>query len=366
MTSFFVNYRTGDESFAAVTLDNALTARFGPGNVFRDSRSIPPGADFEPDLWRNLGRCTALIVVIGPRWLTGAGTINRLLDPADFVRREIERALELDLPIVPILVGGVAMPDPANLPESIRPLVHRQYRRIHARSAEADVRQVIDHLAETFGDHKPDSEGVTLLFAGAAGGPAPGTAERLRRALLRAGLPDGVVPGIDGLIEVSRPGRTGAAALIGELMSVIAEEPGERLRVAAAYGQHADAVATARRLIDYPVLSRVLDATGAAPLALIAAESLYRIATEPGERWLDKAAYAPVSVDDSTARVYVPGSPRPRGLLPRDGGAGHSRTANTAHTVSGNVAQTGDIAGDFVMGDKVQGDKTEHHYGGRW
>src|SRR5690348_5314512 len=101
MSKFFVNYRSGDETFAAVKLAECLAARFGEGNVFRDSESIPIGVDFEPVLWRNLRESTALIVVIGPRWQTGNGTSNRLADPEDFVRREIEFALQLGLAVIP-------------------------------------------------------------------------------------------------------------------------------------------------------------------------------------------------------------------------------------------------------------------------
>lgn len=152
MAKIFINYRTGDESFAAVTLDRSLSARFGAENVFRDSRSIPPGQDFPPVLWQGLADSAVLIVVIGPHWLDDA----RLHRPGDFVRQEIEWALRLGKRIMPVLVGGVAKPAAEDLPESIRPVVDRQYRRIHARSAEADVRAVVDDLAAALGEPVAD------------------------------------------------------------------------------------------------------------------------------------------------------------------------------------------------------------------
>ena len=164
MTKIFINYRTGDESFAAVTLDDSLSARFGKENVFRDSRSIPPGQDFEPVLWGNLARSSLLVVVIGHRWLAD-GKLHRA---GDFVREEIAFALKIGLDIMPVLVGGVPKPSADDLPEEIKAMADRQYRRIHARSAAADVRAVVDDVAALLGE--PDM-GPTA----AADDPPPST-----------------------------------------------------------------------------------------------------------------------------------------------------------------------------------------------
>jgi len=146
MSTVFINYRTGDESFAAVHLDEVLCGRFGAENVFRDSRSIPAGKDFERRLWDELAGSSLLIVVIGPQWRT-----ERLLNRDDFVRREIAFALEHDIDVLPVLVGGVPMPAAEDLPEEIRRLPKRQYRRIHARSAQADVGAVLVAVEEALG-----------------------------------------------------------------------------------------------------------------------------------------------------------------------------------------------------------------------
>ncbi len=54
-----------------------------------------------------------------------AGHERRLDDPADFVRIEIESALERSIPVIPILVREATMPRPDDLPESLRELVFR-------------------------------------------------------------------------------------------------------------------------------------------------------------------------------------------------------------------------------------------------
>ncbi|WP_433360101.1 toll/interleukin-1 receptor domain-containing protein [Actinoplanes sp. CA-142083] len=150
MSKVFINYRTGDESFAAVHLDDRLCERLGAENVFRDSRAIPPGKDFDRRIWDELSGCSLMIVVMGPRWLS-----ERLHSEADYVRREIAFALAHGIDVMPVLVGDVALPMDEDLPEDIRPLRRRQYRRIHARSAQADV------------------DGVLTAVEGVLGAPAP-------------------------------------------------------------------------------------------------------------------------------------------------------------------------------------------------
>ena len=45
-------------------------------------------------------------------------------DPDDFVRMEIESALEREVPVVPVLVQGAAMPSDKQLPPQLHSLVY--------------------------------------------------------------------------------------------------------------------------------------------------------------------------------------------------------------------------------------------------
>src|SRR5262249_54020394 len=51
----------------------------------------------------------------------------RLRDDDDHVRTELENALQRDIPIIPVLVHGARMPDPTELPESLRELPKRSF-----------------------------------------------------------------------------------------------------------------------------------------------------------------------------------------------------------------------------------------------
>ena len=64
-----------------------------------------------------LSSCDVLLALIGPRWLNAqAAQGRRIDDAADFVRLEIATALAGSITVVPVLLGGAAIPRPADLP----------------------------------------------------------------------------------------------------------------------------------------------------------------------------------------------------------------------------------------------------------
>lgn len=68
-----------------------------------------------------------LLAMIGDHWLEAgkAPGTRRLDDPNDFVRFEIESALERGVPVVPVLVGSAPMPQEHELPAGLKPLAFR-------------------------------------------------------------------------------------------------------------------------------------------------------------------------------------------------------------------------------------------------
>ena len=68
-----------------------------------------------------------LLAVIGDRWLdlqTADGR-QRIDDPEDWVRIEIEAALKRGIPVIPVLIGNTSMPAAAQLPNELKPLSRR-------------------------------------------------------------------------------------------------------------------------------------------------------------------------------------------------------------------------------------------------
>lgn len=127
MPSIFLSYRRDDSAGFAGRLADALEVEFGVGSVFRDVDDIRPGEDFIQAIESHLREVGVVLVMIGPQWLeAGADGRRRLDNPADFVRQEIQAALNSGKPLIPLLVGAATMPAETDLPDDIVELAHRQ------------------------------------------------------------------------------------------------------------------------------------------------------------------------------------------------------------------------------------------------
>ena len=144
----FISYRRHDQAAFAGRLYDRLEYEFGDQQLFMDVDSLRLGADFVDELEAALSCCVALIVVIGKFWLNSvdASGNRRLDDPDDFVRLEIEHALNRKIRIIPILVDGASMPRRADLPNSLAPLVRRQGHPMSNSRFRSDCRELVDAL----------------------------------------------------------------------------------------------------------------------------------------------------------------------------------------------------------------------------
>jgi len=124
----FLSYRRDDASGHAGRLYDLLANRYGAEHVFMDVDAIPLGSDFAATINRAVAACDVLIAVIGRDWLraTDADGRRRLDDPHDYVRLEIESALERGVAVVPTCVQGAVIPPGQDLPASLAPLIQRQ------------------------------------------------------------------------------------------------------------------------------------------------------------------------------------------------------------------------------------------------
>ena len=69
LTDIFISYRRGDTKSDARQLETDLEKYF-PGRVFRDMHDIEDGADYREVITEKVGKCGALLVLIGRQWLT--------------------------------------------------------------------------------------------------------------------------------------------------------------------------------------------------------------------------------------------------------------------------------------------------------
>src|SRR5215475_2478142 len=141
----FVSYRREDSEHLAGRLYDRLADRFGEGQVFMDVDTIELGVDFGEEIVRAVARCKVLLAVIGPGWLTAADERGprRLDNPKDFVRLEIETALDRGVRVIPILAQGAVMPGQDELPESLARLASRNALLIRHESFRSDAGRLI-------------------------------------------------------------------------------------------------------------------------------------------------------------------------------------------------------------------------------
>ena len=144
----FINYRRGDDPGFAQALLAHLTQVFPPEQLFMDVDNIEPGLDFVRVLNDQVAQCDILISVVGKNW-TDARDENgaRCLDnPEDFVRIEIEAALQQDKRVIPVLVGQAQMPRTDQLPDTLRPFARRNAVRLTHERFRSDTGALIAAL----------------------------------------------------------------------------------------------------------------------------------------------------------------------------------------------------------------------------
>jgi hypothetical protein len=166
MSGIFISYRREDSAGFAGRLADALEKGLGAEQVFRDVDDIRPGQDFVTTIQDQLRQMDVMLVLIGPRWLSIARDGHRRLDdPEDFVRLEVRLGLELNKPVIPVLVGGAAMPAERDLPEDLRPLARRQAFSLSEAGWKTDLTRLIQALQPLLtGRRRTDPTGRRLAW----------------------------------------------------------------------------------------------------------------------------------------------------------------------------------------------------------
>ncbi len=146
--SVFVSYRREDSAGHAGRICEHLSAIFGPENVFMDVEDIAPGQDFAEAIESTISACKAVVVIIGPRWISSLDTRS---GGEDFVRHEVSVALRRNVTVIPVLVGGANMPPANSLPEKLKPLARRQALEIRDSRFDDDAKLLVAALRKVRG-----------------------------------------------------------------------------------------------------------------------------------------------------------------------------------------------------------------------
>jgi hypothetical protein len=145
----FLNYRRADAEAWADRLFERLVAQFSPENVFMDiDGRIPVGFRWADWLDSQVAACDLMLVLIGRSWV---GEFKARSQPGlhDYVRVEIESALKRNIPVVPVFLGDTPMPNGAELPETVRPLLDLQAARLQRASFAKDAEMLAKGIARS-------------------------------------------------------------------------------------------------------------------------------------------------------------------------------------------------------------------------
>jgi hypothetical protein len=217
----FINYRRGDDPGYTQALYQQLEAEFTAGALFMDVEGhIRPGDDFVEVLNRQVAACDVLLVVIGPRWADLLAA--RAGDRDDFVAIEIKAGLEQGKRVIPVLVGGAAIPRAEALPEAIQALARRNGVGLRPERFKADCQGLVTalkgQLAVAEAERKAVQERARLAPA-----PAPVAPQRLPQLDLsrRRPTPASWLPVIEPRGPLT-PSRSSIALLILVIGAVVA------------------------------------------------------------------------------------------------------------------------------------------------
>jgi hypothetical protein len=123
----FISFRREDSAYVRL-LQSRLMERFPEARIFIDLDSIALGLDFAEVIRDALNSSSVLLALIGRRWatVTDEQGHRRLDNPDDFVRVEVQAALERGVPVIPVLVDGAAPPRRDELPSRLEKLARLQ------------------------------------------------------------------------------------------------------------------------------------------------------------------------------------------------------------------------------------------------
>jgi hypothetical protein len=150
MAGIFINYRRDDAPGVAGRLFDHLRPKFSRRSIFMDVDAMKPGKDFVKQLDTQVAQCGVLLAVIGPHWLDAKDRNGqrRLDSDNDYVRIELASALKRDIPVIPVLVDGAAMPPEDSLPDDLKSLARRHALELRHTRFDADAAAITNALEE--------------------------------------------------------------------------------------------------------------------------------------------------------------------------------------------------------------------------
>jgi TIR domain/WD domain, G-beta repeat len=150
----FLSYRREDAAGFAQALFGQLEQSFPAESLFMDVDRIGAGQDFVRVIEEQVRACDAMLVLIGPNWLTvkDENGQQRLENSEDFVRVEVESALKFDKRVIPVLVQKTEMPRADALPVPLKALSRRNALGLTQERFKSDAHGLIKALEDALAE----------------------------------------------------------------------------------------------------------------------------------------------------------------------------------------------------------------------
>ncbi len=143
--SVFISYHRENAGYVVRLLAERLIGRYGRRQVFLDVTYIEYGDNFVEQINAALESCNVLLAVIDPSWIT---ILNERISngATDYVRLEIETALERGIRVIPVRIDGAQMPDASQLPDSLGSLASRNAYELRSSEFDYDLNRLLEAL----------------------------------------------------------------------------------------------------------------------------------------------------------------------------------------------------------------------------
>lgn len=144
----FINYRRDDGLDTAQLLQLRLEHIFGEGTTFLDTDSIFPGDEYPVRLENAVKAAKVIIVMIGTHWTGSDPRNNKLHNPEDWVRKELEISLSDPKKIIlPVFIKGASAEQAfAGIPAHLDKLTKLNDVQLRERQFKSDLLAILPHI----------------------------------------------------------------------------------------------------------------------------------------------------------------------------------------------------------------------------
>lgn len=125
VTDVFISYRRGDSAYAATRIQQQLQGALPHLSIFID-REMPGGEAWSQRLDQALAECRIVVVLIGSDFVSEFERRAATPGETDYMRLELETAIDLKKWLVPVVLGAGDMPAPQRLPPKLHALTSAQ------------------------------------------------------------------------------------------------------------------------------------------------------------------------------------------------------------------------------------------------